>query len=106
MKMEIGLILIWNALCRRLLAGRLAWQNYFSLTALALASAAGCMLLAGCQSPDDSEDAYDSAMRASAAFHQAGKPDYSTNCLQEGDVVSITFRYSTNFNTVQKIGID
>jgi polysaccharide export outer membrane protein len=36
----------------------------------------------------------------------AGSPNYSTNCLAEGDVVSITFQYSTNFNTVQKIGLD
>ena len=39
------------------------------------------------------------------------KPDpgaaaYATNNLVEGDVVSITFQYSTNFNAVQKIGLD
>jgi polysaccharide export outer membrane protein len=45
-------------------------------------------------------------MAASNAYYQAGLADYSTNLLQEGDVVSIMFRYSTNFNTVQKIGLD
>jgi len=29
-----------------------------------------------------------------------------TNVLDQGDLISITFRYSTNFNTVQKIGLD
>jgi polysaccharide export outer membrane protein len=32
--------------------------------------------------------------------------NYSTNKLQEGDAVSITFQYSTNFNAVQKIPLD
>jgi polysaccharide export outer membrane protein len=30
----------------------------------------------------------------------------STNVLAQADIISITFRYSTNFNTVQKIGLD
>ncbi len=29
-----------------------------------------------------------------------------TNVLDQADTISITFRYSTNFNTVQKIGLD
>jgi polysaccharide biosynthesis/export protein len=32
-------------------------------------------------------------------------PPY-TNALAQADIISITFRYSTNFNTVQKIGMD
>ena len=35
-----------------------------------------------------------------------GTADYATNFLQQGDVVGITFQYSTNFNTTQKITID
>ena len=35
-----------------------------------------------------------------------GIDSYATNHLQAGDVVSITFQYSTNFNAVQKIGLD
>lgn len=31
---------------------------------------------------------------------------YATNILQEGDTLSITFLYSTNFNAVQKVGLD
>lgn len=106
MNINNGLFLWWCAQRRRLLAGKPAWQNYLSSVFVFSLFATGCILLTGCESPDDSEDAYDAAMRASAEFHQAGKPDYSTNCLQEGDVVSIMFRYSTNFNTLQKIGID
>ena len=30
----------------------------------------------------------------------------STNLLHEADIISVDFRYSTNFNTVQKIGPD
>lgn len=30
----------------------------------------------------------------------------TTNILDQADTISITFRYSTNFNTVQKIGLD
>ena len=32
--------------------------------------------------------------------------NYSTNRLQEGDAVSITFQYSTNYNVIQKIPLD
>jgi polysaccharide export outer membrane protein len=35
-----------------------------------------------------------------------GTANYSTNKLEEGDVVSVTFQYSTNFNAVQKITLD
>src|SRR5215471_6109096 len=31
--------------------------------------------------------------------------NYATNNLLEGDVINITFQYSTNFNTLQKIGL-
>jgi polysaccharide export outer membrane protein len=31
---------------------------------------------------------------------------YATNIVQEGDLVSITFQYSTNFNSVQKVALD
>jgi polysaccharide export outer membrane protein len=32
--------------------------------------------------------------------------NYDTNLLQEGDVVSVNFQYSTNFDTVQQIPLD
>jgi polysaccharide export outer membrane protein len=31
---------------------------------------------------------------------------YTTDALTEGDVVGITFQYSTNYNTVQKVALD
>lgn len=40
------------------------------------------------------------------AVHYSTNVFYSTNLLHEGDVVGITFQYSTNFNTVQKIALD
>ena len=44
-------------------------------------------------------------------FPQAAVPDfrtvnYATNLLQEGDVVTVDFQYSTNFSTLQKISMD
>jgi len=57
----------------------------------------------GCQSPSD------------ASFTPLGSPatvadprvaSYATNLLQEGDVVSISFQNSTNYNTTQKIALD
>jgi len=67
-------------------------------------SAAGCCLglllafgglLTGCQTGS-----------RPPAIVDPGAAAYATNNLLEGDVVSITFQYSTNFNTVQKIGLD
>jgi polysaccharide export outer membrane protein len=39
-------------------------------------------------------------------FAQKNLFPVSTNLLHEADIISIDFRYSTNFNTVQKIGLD
>jgi polysaccharide export outer membrane protein len=52
-----------------------------------------CVMLAGCQTGSD-------------ARVDPGVAAYGTNDLLEGDVISITFQYSTNFDTVQKIGLD
>jgi polysaccharide export outer membrane protein len=54
---------------------------------------------AGCRAP---------APGSSAAFSHfdAGAAHYATNLLQEGDLVTITFQYSTNFNALQKITLD
>lgn len=40
------------------------------------------------------------------AVPDPGTADYATNLLHEGDVISITFEYATNFNAVQKITLD
>ena len=97
MKMKTSLI------SNRNLWRRPAWQNYINLVLFLCLSGAACIFLTGCQS---SSDTYDAAMVSSAAYYYAGTPDYSTNCLSEGDMVSITFRYSTNFNTLQRVGLD
>jgi polysaccharide biosynthesis/export protein len=104
MKMIPGLIQNWSAQCRWLSLNRAVLSSRGLRLALFLCLPwAACVFLAGCQSP---YDAYDAGMTASDAYFRAGTADYSTNRLQEGDVVSIMFRYSTNFDTVQKIGLD
>lgn len=104
MKIKTSLILNEGAQRRQRLTDRPAWfQGYLRLILFLSLLPAGCFLLAGCRS---SYDEYDTQMAAAVADFRAGEPDYSTNRLQEGDVVSITFRYSTNFNTIQKIGLD
>jgi polysaccharide export outer membrane protein len=70
------------------------------------------LLLAGCQSPPLFYNVdgilAQPANQAVAAPQRldARAANYATNLLQEGDVVSITFQYSTNFNAVQKITLD
>jgi polysaccharide export outer membrane protein len=73
------------------------------LNALCWQLAGLCLLIlaalevAGCQS--SSPFAYYAPVNTLAV-------NYSTNRLQEGDTVAITFQYSTNFNTIQKIPLD
>lgn len=70
------------------------------------------VLLAGCQSaqPVFPTDPYgaQAVNPATAALPplDARTASNATNWLAEGDVVSITFQYSTNFNVVQKIALD
>jgi polysaccharide export outer membrane protein len=71
------------------------------------------LLLAGCQSsspysfPDPNMPAAQNASPAAAPQQLDPRTaDYATNLLQEGDVVSITFQYTTNFNATQKITLD
>jgi polysaccharide export outer membrane protein len=80
------------------------------LAACLLSGAA--LLLAGCQSPPLFYNV-DGILAQSANQGAVAPPrldaraaNYATNSLQEGDVVSITFQYSTNFNAVQKITLD
>lgn len=76
-------------------SNRRANNPWHGLAACLLAGA--MLLLAGCES-DRMSDTSD-LLNARAA-------NYSTNLLQEGDVVSIDFQFSTNFDTVQKIPLD
>lgn len=67
-------------------------------TALAALGMALAVLVAGCETNSEPHiAAYD-------------HPDFlfppRTNVLDQADIISVTFRYSTNFNTVQKIGMD
>ena len=59
------------------------------------------LLVAGCQTGN--RPAYSEITPASPT---PGTPNYSTNTLHEGDVLSISFQYSTNFNAIQKITLD
>ena len=64
------------------------------------------VLLAGCQS-GSAPDSYFSEIAMPATIPvDPGAATYATNYLHEGDVVSIAFQYSTNFNTLQQIGLD
>ena len=70
--------------------------------------AGGCALLNGCQLTS-SEDRPSYPVAADHGATSPGGPGmaaYATNNLVEGDVVSITFQYSTNYNAVQKISLD
>ncbi len=66
------------------------------------------MVSAGCRSSADSfrDPTFNPPPPASPSA--AGRPSwiYATNELHEGDVVGITFQYSTNFNALQKIALD
>jgi polysaccharide export outer membrane protein len=66
-------------------------------------------LIAGCQSPaafPDPNLMVDGPATPAPAQLDARAANYATNQLQEGDIVSINFQYSTNFNTIQKITLD
>src|SRR5262245_9646506 len=56
-------------------------------------------LIAGCAAPSG-------RIANSEAYPRAETTNYSASSLQEGDRVSITFLYSTNFNTVDRISLD
>jgi polysaccharide export outer membrane protein len=63
-----------------------------------LAAVMTAFVLSGCQSTRNSGQAV-SDVDPATIF-------YSTNVLHEGDVVDITFQYSTNYNVLQRIALD
>ena len=78
---------------QRIAKSKCATLAYFAGFALLLA-----VLVAGCETnPEPQRSAFT-------------RPDFlfppRTNILDQADTISIAFRYSTNFNTVQKIGLD
>src|SRR5215831_18458574 len=76
---------------RRLGAG-LAWLVFLALAVVSVAALCGCQTSEG-----KFTDIFNPNPRVS---------NYATNSLIEGDVINISFQYSTNFNTLQKIGLD
>lgn len=92
-------------------AGKTRSFFYRLLAAAILASLA--LAMAGCRSTDNPIvfDSDRGAAAAGMAAESAGTPitgsaNYSTNELQDGDLISINFQYSTNFDVVQKIALD
>jgi protein involved in polysaccharide export with SLBB domain len=83
---------------RHLNAIKVSMLNLKVLTPLAagLLAAALAILLPGCDSPSPSRPSFP---EATAVFGP-------TNILHEGDTLDISFQYSTNFNSVQKISFD
>jgi polysaccharide export outer membrane protein len=75
---------------------------FFALAALLL-------VFTGCRSQTDSEPIILSgpaSIPPAPVVDYPGAANYSTNDLHEGDVVKISFQYSTNFNAVEKVGLD
>jgi polysaccharide export outer membrane protein len=81
----------------------LSWLVLWRVLALALP----VMLITGCHSSGQKSGQKFSDIPGSVPAATAPVPStYATNCLTEGDVVSISFQYSTNFNALQKIALD
>jgi polysaccharide export outer membrane protein len=81
--------------------GRLAALGGFMA---ATVMACACVLLNGCATDYDAFAPM--PMSPADISVLAGQPGYGTNYIQEGDVVSINFQYSTNFSTTQMVGLD
>jgi polysaccharide biosynthesis/export protein len=79
---------------------RIQWSN---LALLALATV--LLALTGCRSQPVIGPGFD-APAPQAFSDDPGSENYSTNDLHEGDVVKISFQYSTNFDAVEKVGLD
>jgi polysaccharide biosynthesis/export protein len=104
MNIKNRMIQAGTAWCRETFSrGFLARPNALGLALVVMATAAIGAFVAGCET---SEESINAEMAQASANARAEAPAYSTNLLQEGDIVSIAFRYSTNFNTIQKISLD
>jgi polysaccharide export outer membrane protein len=67
------------------------------------------LLQAACRSPGSQFSevpGIDPKITTNSLPGDPGHLNQLTNCLVEGDVLAISFRYSTNFNATQKIGLD
>jgi len=66
-----------------------------------------CAVLTGCESVStEPAPVFAEVALTPATATTPARFTSTTNYLQEGDVIGISFQYSTNFNTVQKIGLD
>ena len=74
-----------------------------SMLGAALAAIVFGLGAAGCKTNVDSNPAFSNMVLPAPPPLQASS---GTNVLEEGDLVSITFQYSTNFNASQKIPLD
>jgi len=70
-------------------------------TVIAVLGLLVAVLVAGCQTDSSSNWTVDNPYTHFDFLYPA-----QTNVLAQADQISITFRYSTNFNTVQRIGLD
>lgn len=70
---------------------------------LLLVSMFAAVFLVGCHTGWDSSGSDAGKMRPTAS---TPTDFYSTNTLHEGDIVDITFQYSTNYNALQRIALD
>jgi polysaccharide biosynthesis/export protein len=78
---------------------RRLWLN--RMPAIAAFAILLMMFAAGCETASKTDSA-----QHPPTFSDVNLFPPSTNILDQADVISITFRYSTNFDTVQKIGLD
>src|SRR5262245_49812610 len=77
---------------------RFVWQGMWVCLLAALLC---CAVGSGCESASEN-----AAHSPAFARFDYGAANYPTNRLKEGDVVSIVFQFSTNFNATQKIALD
>ena len=81
-------------------------RSKFAIIPLVLAPAflaSLLFLITGCQTSSSSPPVYADILPVPPG---PGAANYSTNLLEPGDTVSITFQYSTNFDATQKIALD
>jgi polysaccharide export outer membrane protein len=79
---------------------RIQWRNLVLLALVGIVLA-----VTGCRSQPVVRPGFDSSV-PQAFSDYPGSENYSTNDLHEGDVVKISFQYSTNFDAEEKVGLD
>lgn len=83
--------------------------NIHSQKMVFLVLATMLLALVGCRSQTDSGPVITSgpaSIPPTSVVDYPGAANYSTNALHESDVVKISFQYSTNFDAIEKVGLD